>query len=271
MNSDLASIWKKYKDTADPESKAFLTEYYLPFVKNIASNIIKKVKFGVVEYGDLVNEGIIGLIKAIEQFDIDRGIKFETYAMSIVRGAIYNSIRALDWVPERTREKTRALQKAMDNFSVMHGREGSEAEIAKEMNMTTADVYNLISDLGCIYLLSLEQPVSSDEDEGMILDYVEDNGCSNPSEELEFKEQRQEIFNAIEALPERDSKIIKLRYFSGYSFDRIAQEIGISKQRVSQIHSRIIRQLRKSLSSSFEVASLNHEGESENSIFDTRA
>ena len=172
MNYDLASIWKKYKDTADPESKAFLTEYYLPFVKNIASNIIKKVKFGVVEYGDLVNEGIIGLIKAIEQFDIDRGIKFETYAMSIVRGAIYNSIRALDWVPERTREKTRALQKAMDNFSVMHGREGSEAEIAKEMNMTTSDVYNLISDLGCIYLLSLEQPVSSDEDEGMILDYV---------------------------------------------------------------------------------------------------
>ncbi len=269
MDCDLASIWLKYKDTADPAAKSFLIEYYLPFVKNIAVGVIRKLKVGVVELDDLISDGTIGLIRAVEQFDPGRGIKFETYATTVVKGAIYNGIRALDWVPERTREKTRALQKAMDNFSMIHGREGSEAELADHMNMDVADIYNLIVDLGCVYMLSLEQPIASDEEDSVVRDYIEDREGMNPVEEIEFAEQRQVLMDAINSLGERDASIIKLHYFSGLSFEKIAQKIGVSKQRISQLHTRIIRQLRRALSS-LDIAFDRNFDDNSYSVFDTK-
>lgn len=269
MGVDIAAVWEKFKVAADPEAKAVLVEYYLPFVRNIALGVIRKIRPGVVDLDDLISDGSIGLIHAIEQFDPGRGIKFETYALPVVRGAVYNGVRSLDWVPERTREKARALQKAMDNFSITMGREGTEAEIAEQLNMETSEVYNLIADMGCVYLLSLDQPLASDDDDSVISDFVEDSNGEASFQEIEFAEQRAALFEAIDSLPERDAKIIRMHYFSGCSFERIASEIGITKQRVSQLHSRIIRQLRKSLSG-LDVAVLGGDSEPQ-SFLDFRA
>ncbi len=266
MTCDLAYLWERYKKAEDLEARDFLIEHYLPFVKNLASGVIRKLRAGV-ELDDLISDGVFGLIRAIELFEPERGIKFETYATPVVRGAIFNGIRALDWVPERTREKTRALQKAMDNFASNYGRVATESELAEELKISTSDVYNLIVDLGCIYLLSLEQPLSSDE-EAVILDTIEDTDSSNPLHELEFKEQRQALTEAVEALSERDRQIIQLYYFEGLSFDKIAQMINVSKQRISQLHVRIMKQLREAISI-HRIATLNTVEDS--SVVDMRA
>lgn len=268
MTFDLASVWERYKETSDIGARDFLIEHYLPFVRNIASSIIRKLKAGV-EIDDLVNDGVFGLIRAIEFFDPSRGIKFETYATPVVRGSIFNAVRALDWIPERTREKTRALQRAMDNFATNHGRTPVEAELAEELKMSTSEVYNIIVDLGCMYLLSLEQPVSSSPDDDMaVIDTIVAEDSGNPVVEIEFAEQRQALFESIENLSERDREIVRYHYFEGMSFDKISQILNVSKQRISQLHMRIIKQLRESISV-HRVASL--EINEDSPIIDTRA
>ncbi len=248
MACDLTELWERYKKNNDPLAKDQLIEHYLPFVRGIASSIIRKLKAGV-ELDDLVNDGVFGLIRAVELFELERGLKFETYATSVVRGAIFNGIRAMDWVPERTREKTRALQRAMDNFTASHGRLAQEEELAKELKISASEVYNLIVDMGCMYLLSLEQPLSSDgDDEGVVMDTIENKHSYNPLIEVEFEEQRRNLLRAIEELEERDRLIVKMHYFDEMSFDKISQIIGISKQRISQLHARIIKHLRKAIS-----------------------
>ena len=267
MAFDLASAWERYKETSDIGARDFLIEHYLPFVRNIASSIIRKLKAGV-EIDDLVNDGVFGLIRAIEYFDPFRGIKFETYATPVVRGAIFNGVRALDWVPERTREKTRALQKAMDNFASNHGRTPVDSELAQELKLTTEEVYNIIVDLGCMYLLSLEQPMSSSDEDLAVIDTIVDNDSGNPVEELEFAEQRTALFESIDKLSDRDREIVHYHYFEGLSFDKISQILNVSKQRISQLHMRIIKQLRESISV-HKVASL--EPKDDSPIVDTKA
>lgn len=269
MTADIAYLWKKYKYDGDFDARDAIIEFYMPFVRNLAVGAIRKIRAGAVELDDLISDGAIGLMKAAEQFDPERGIKFETYALPVIRGAIYNGIRSMDWIPERTREKTRAFQKAMDNFSVTHGREATESEIAEEMNVDTSEIYNLIADLGCSYLLSLDQPLSSDDEESVVSDFVRDSSGEAQYEEVEFEEQRGILMNAIEELPERDASIIKLYYFSGWSFDKIAVEIGITKQRISQLHSRIIRNLRKRLAE-LDIACIENGAQDAPPSFDIR-
>lgn len=247
MPADLAELWGKYKTEADLEAKDTLIESYLPLVRQIAVSIIRKLRPGV-ELDDLISDGVFGLMRAVEQFDPGRGVKFETYATPVVRGAIFNGLRALDWMPERTRGKARALQRAMEKFTVLYGRPGTEEELAEELKMSTAEVYELITDLGCVYLLSLDQPFpTSDDEDGSILDILADKEGTDPSMEIEFVEQREILRRAVDGLTEREQTLIRSHYFEGVSFDKIAQNMGVSKQRISQIHSRAVRRLREHL------------------------
>ncbi|MDQ7823765.1 MAG: FliA/WhiG family RNA polymerase sigma factor [Candidatus Eremiobacteraeota bacterium] len=248
MPVDVAELWGKFKSQADLGAKETLIASYLPLVRQIAVSIIKKLRPGV-DLDDLISDGTFGLMRAVEQFDPGRGVKFETYATPVVRGAIYNGLRALDWMPERTRGKARALQRAMEKFSVLYGRPGTEEELAEELKMSTSEVYELITDLGCVYLLSLDQPFpTSDDDEASILDIIEDKDGTDPSIEIEFIEQREILRRSVEELSERERTLIQMHYFDGVPFDKIAQIMGVSKQRISQIHSRAVRRLREQLS-----------------------
>lgn len=247
MPVNLPELWGKFKVEADLSAKEALIENYLPLVRQIAVSIIKKLRPGV-DLDDLISDGTFGLMRAVEQFDPGRGVKFETYATPVVRGAIYNGLRALDWMPERTRGKARALQRAMERFTVLYGRPGTEQELAEELKMSTTEVYELITDLGCVYLLSLDQPLPSSDDEDIsILDILEDKEGMNPSVEFEFIEQREILQKAVHELSERERTLIQMHYFDGVSFDKIAAVMGVSKQRVSQIHSRAVRVLREKL------------------------
>jgi len=247
---DPSALWEKLKTTREKETKDALIAYYLPLVRQIAAGIIRKLRPGV-ELDDLISDGVFGLIRAIDAFDVGRGVKFETYATPVVRGAIYNGLRTLDWVPERTRGKTRALQRAMEKFTLLYGRPGTEQELAEELKMSSAEVYELIADLGCVYLLSLDQPytLSSEDEETTITDTIEDDKFVDPSVEVEFKEQREILKKAIDALGDREQVLVKMHYFESVPFESIADKMGVSKQRISQMHTRAIKKLRESLSS----------------------
>ncbi|HBM97364.1 TPA: hypothetical protein DD394_07765 [bacterium UBP9_UBA11836] len=155
----------------------------------------------------------------------------------------------MDWLPERTRCKARALQKAIDKFASMSGRQPTEEELAQELKISAGEVFDLISCLGCVYLLSLDQPLNaSDTTEGTIMDVVPaDPGFSDPSRELEFSEERNCLCAAINKLDEREQFLIKMHYFNGVTFEKISRALGVSKQRISQMHSRAVKRLRDSL------------------------
>lgn len=244
---EVAQLWRLAKQAGDRHARDLLVEHYLPLVRNIASGIIRKLRPGV-ELDDLISDGTFGLMRAVDAFDPARGVKFETYATPVVRGSIFNGLRTLDWVPERTRGKVRELQKAMDKITQATGRSATEEELAQELKMSAKEVYELINDLGCAYLLSLDQPLGiSDDDDVTIMDTVKDKGTSDPSAEVEFVEQRQVLREAINGLQERERILITRHYLEGVNFEAIARTMGVSKQRISQMHTRAIRRLREAL------------------------
>lgn len=242
---DIGLLWQQYKNTGDPELQERLVEYYLPLVRGLAAKVFTKINCSA-EMDDLVSDGLFGLLRAIEGFELSRGFKFETYAVPVVRGAIYNGLRRMDWLPERTRCKARALQKAIDKFASMSGRQPTEEELAQELKISAGEVFDLISCLGCVYLLSLDQPLNaSDTTEGTIMDVVPaDPVFSDPSRELEFSEERNCLCAAINKLDEREQFLIKMHYFNGVTFEKISRILGVSKQRISQMHSRAVKRLR---------------------------
>lgn len=244
---ELNALWVRYKQTGDPDYQAQLVEVYLPLVHHMAASIIHKLRYGA-DIDDLEADGMFGLLRAIEGFDLSRGFKFETYATPVIRGAIFNGLRRMDWLPERTRGKARALQKAIDKITSVSGRQPTESEIAEELRISSGEVLDLISNLGCVYLLSLDQPlVAGDSSDATVSDIVEDSEFYDPSRELEFGEQRDRLRAAVEYLNEREQLLIKMHYFEGVTFEKISKILGVSKQRVSQMHSRAIRRLREFL------------------------
>jgi len=245
---DPSLLWECYKNTDDRKAREKLLEYYLPLVKQIAHSVIKKLWSGI-EMDDLVSDGTFGVMRAIEQFDPSRGIKFETYATPVIRGAIYNGLRDLDWMPERTRARVRSLQSAMEKFMMEHGRPGTEEELARELKTTSREVSDLFFDLFCMYVPSLDQPMGDTEEEGFsFLDVLEDKQGSDPAHEMEAAESTKAIKDAVSQLDGDEKTLIKLHYYQGISFEKCAQEMHISQHKVEQIHRRVTFKLKDWLS-----------------------
>lgn len=244
---ETSEFWKLYKEQGDEEAKNKLIEKYIPLVRQIAAMIIKKLRSGV-DLEDLVGDGMFGLIRAVENFDLSRGFKFETYATPVIRGSIYNGLRSLDWVPERTRGKARAVQKGREQYYKVTGRYPTEEELAQELKMSADEVYDLVADLSCLYILSLDQPIMAMEGDNVsIMSTVENNLIHDPLMEVEFAEEREFLEKAIDNLNDREQYIVKKHYFEGFTFESISRDLGVSKQRISQMHARAVRRLRECL------------------------
>jgi RNA polymerase sigma factor for flagellar operon FliA len=239
-------LWKSYKETESADAQEQLVAHYLPLVRTLAVGISRKLAAGA-DLEELTADGSVGLLRAVEAFDPSRGFKFETYAIPVIRGSIFNGVRRLDWVPERTRTKARALQHAMERLQSESGQEPTREDLAAELKISTDEVYDLISSLSTAYLLSLDQPIGhAEEGDSSYGDYVEDQSTT-PLMEVEFAEERQQLRDAIGKLDEREQMIVTLHYFEGVTFDAISRELGVSKQRVSQLHSRAVKTLRQFL------------------------
>lgn len=242
---ELDNLWRSYKVSKDPVIQNRLAEQYLPLVKSIAMGLSRKMGQNV-DVDDMIADGSIGLIRAIDTFDIDRGFKFQTYATTVVRGAILNGMRRMDWVPERVRAKNRQLQQAIDRHQAESGEAPSHEELAEELKLSTEEVYDLIANMGTAYLLSLEQPLGGEESDANLGDMVDDDD-DVPDIEFEYAEERDALRNAIGKLDEREQLIVTAHYFEGVTFDAISKILGVSKQRISQMHTRAMQRLRQAL------------------------
>jgi RNA polymerase sigma factor for flagellar operon FliA len=202
-----------------------------------------------VERDDLVSAGVVGLIKAVDQYDVSRQVKFETYAIALIRGAILEMLREEDWVPRSVRERVKTLERTYLQLEIALGRPAEEDEVADALGIGIDDLQSLLADTGRATLLSLDDViVGVDGNERIHLSDVIDDTFASPSNEVEYKEMRRTLALAIDRLPDREKLVISLYYYEGLTFKEIGKVLSVSESRVYQLHTQAVLRLRGYLS-----------------------
>jgi len=240
----VSSLWNVYKETDDRTAKEQLIVEYIELVKIIAGRLYVNYNHNV-EYDDLVSYGIIGLIDAIEKFDIGKNVKFETYANIRIRGAIVDQIRSLDWIPRSTRQKYKKVEGALEKLQNIHGDKLTDELLADELGITKQELYKTLNEVSNLAVLSLEDTVN---DSGTI-DIRSDDLEMDPQASLDTKETGNILKEQIGNLPEKEKMVISLYYYEELTYKEIASVMGISESRISQLHSKAITKLKVKLKS----------------------
>ncbi|MEY2464117.1 MAG: polymerase sigma factor FliA [Acidimicrobiaceae bacterium] len=246
--ADIDRLWTSYKADATRDVRDALILHYSPLVKYVAGRVAVGLPQNV-EQADLVSYGIFGLIDAIEKFDLERGYKFETYAIARIKGAILDELRSIDWVPRSVRAKARALEKAYSKLEGQLHRTPSDEEIAAEMGVTDDQLQTTLSQISFIGLVALDEMLSVGGDRGESVtlgDTVADSG-EGPVAAYEVEEMRQILAEAINRMPEREKIVLTLYYYEGLTLAEIGQVLGVTESRVCQIHTKAVIQLRSRL------------------------
>jgi RNA polymerase sigma factor for flagellar operon FliA len=242
----LARLWDEYKQEESPEARDKLIVNYSPLVKYVAGRVATGLPANI-EQADLVSYGIFGLIDAIEKFDPARAIKFETYAISRIKGAIIDELRAIDWVPRSVRFKARQIEKAIGKLENQFHRTPTDKEIARELGVTVTDLRNTFTQLSFVSLVALDELVSSGGEKGdklSLIDTLADENTEDPVSTFEAQEMKQILAGAIDRLSEREKKVVTLYYYEGMTLAEIGQILGVTESRVCQMHTKAVLQLR---------------------------
>jgi RNA polymerase sigma factor FliA len=243
-------LWQSYLTSKSPATREAIILRYAPLVKYVAGRVAIGLPSNV-EYDDLVSFGVFGLLDAIEKFDPSRGIKFETYAIARIRGAILDGLRSNDWVPRSVRQKAREFERVCAELENRLGRSANDQEISEAMNISIHEFYQLLSEVSCTTLSSLDElwlVHSNDDDSVRVRDLVPNNESEDPLRHVEVEEIKTTLINAIDSLPERERMVIALYYYEGLTLKEIGEIMEISESRVSQIHTKAIFRLRGRLS-----------------------
>jgi RNA polymerase sigma factor FliA len=247
--STLDELWRSYKATGDERLREQLILHYSPLVKYVAGRVSVGLPSNV-EQADFVSSGVFGLIDAIEKFDVDREIKFETYAITRIRGAMIDELRALDWIPRSVRQKARNVERAYATLEARLRRTPTEAEVAAEMGIAVDELHGVFSQLSLANVVALEELLQVGGEGGgrlSLIDTLEDTAADNPVEVAEDRELRRFLARAINTLPDREKTVVTLYYYEGLTLAEIGNVLGVTESRVSQIHSKSVLQLRAKL------------------------
>jgi RNA polymerase sigma factor for flagellar operon FliA len=241
-------LWNEFKKTKSPALRDKFIRQYMPLVKYVAG----KVSTGMpdsVEFDDLVGFGQFGLLDAINKFDPDKNVKFKTYAVTRIRGAIFDELRELDWVPRSVRQKSREIEDTIVELEAKLGRTASDAEIAEAMGVTENEYQNTIMKVSGTSVLSLNDVWYSgdDSDHMSIGDSIEAPNSLNPDVIVEREEIRKVIIQAINELPKNEKMVIVLYYHEDLTFKEIGQVLNVSESRISQLHTKANLRLRAKL------------------------
>lgn len=249
-NANETDLWKEYRATKKKEIKDYLVEKYSPLVKHVAG----KVAIGMpqnVEFDDLVSYGVFGLLDAIEKFDPAREIKFKTYAMTRIRGSIFDELRSVDWIPRSIRQKAKQLEQTIGMLeNNAGGQPVSDEQIAKEMNFATVEEYNtFLTKISGISLISLNDIwfLGDENDEVSFMETLESPANMNPDVIIEKEEIKSVIVEAIKTLPEKEKKVIVLYYYEDLTLKEIGEVLEVTESRISQLHTKAVMRLRSKL------------------------
>jgi len=247
-------VWEQYKESNDFDTRDRLLNNYLPLVKNVAGRMAAGFPKSV-ELNDLINTGVIGLIEAFNNFDPGRGVKFETFAVPRIRGAILDELRALDWVPRSTRAKARNIDRAVTKLENKLGRGPSAGEIAETLDIPIVDLFSAQKDVCFSSLLSLDEMICREDDNRQVprIETIENQDSVDILEDMELSELKAFMMVSISALTEQERLVVSLYYYEELTLKEIGEIMLISESRVSQIHTRAVGRLRSLIRDKFAI------------------
>jgi RNA polymerase sigma factor for flagellar operon FliA len=242
----LAERWREYRRSGDLRARNDLVLAYAPIVKYVAGGIAARLPEHV-EASELVSDGFSGLLSAVERFEPRRGVTFELYARQRISGAIYDGMRALDWVPRRVRDEARAIERTTAELSMSLRRLPRDGELARALSLTRAQLNRALQRVADSRLLALDQPwgaPATDGERPTLLATLADAGAPDPAVSAQRSDRRRSIRSAIERLTGRDQMILGLHYHQDLTLGQIGEVLGITESRVSQLQARAMIQLR---------------------------
>jgi RNA polymerase sigma factor for flagellar operon FliA len=249
IESAIAELWREFKASGEERLRERLILHYSPLVKYVAG----RVGVGLppnIEQADLVSYGIFGLIDAIEKFDLERAIKFETYAISRIKGAIIDELRAIDWIPRSVRYKAREVEKAYAALEAKLHRTPTEGEVAGELGIRLDELHTIFSQVSFVNVIALDELLNVGGERGdklSLVDTLEDTKAEDPVAAFETEETKYLLAKAINTLPEREKIVVTLYYYEGLTLAEIGQVLGVTESRICQMHTKAVLQLRGKL------------------------
>jgi len=241
------AVWDEYKKTKSNELRNYIVTKYAPLAKYVAG----KISVGMpasVEFQDLVQWGLIGLLDAVEKFELDKNVKFKTYAITRIRGAIYDELRNLDWVPRSVRQKARDIEDAIRITEANLGRSATDEEIAECLKISPEEFRKNLFKVSCTTVLSLNDVWGGDGDDKIsLMDSLEAPVSMNPDAVVEKEEVRKIVASAIQELPEKERTVLVLYYYEDLTQKEIGKVLEVTESRVCQLHTKAILRLRSKL------------------------
>ena len=239
-------IWKTYNSNKDPNLRNEIIIKYMPLVKHIVKKLIIS-DITQSEYEDLINQGVIGLIDAIEKYQPSKGVKFETYATLRIRGEIIDYLRKKDWMPRSLKKKYRKIEETVETLQQKYNREPTVEEITEACGLNETDVLKTLSYINVSNINSLEEAIENN----FKLHAISDVELKNPEEEVLYKELKRKLANAIKNLPDKERLVITLYYYEDLNYKDISKILNLTESRISQIHTKAIKRIREMLGEYF--------------------
>ena len=248
--NEKSRLWDSYHKKRTPELKEQIIIEYAPLVKLVAGRLSMYLGNNI-EYEDLVSYGIFGLIDAIDKFNFDKNVKFETYASLRIRGAILDQIRKMDWIPRSVRQKQKKIDAACSKIEAEYGRSATDEEIAAELEVSVDELYNWQGQAKVTNLVSLDEFVESGSEVRM--EAINNSHFEQPDKAIEKEELTQMITDALSKLTEKENRVVVLYYYEEMTLKEISEVLEVSESRVSQLHTKALAKLKKHLGGYMEV------------------
>ena len=246
---EINGLWRRYSERADPAVRGRLISAYVPLVRQIASQLNAGLP-GHVEESELVSYGLVGLNTAIERFEPQRGIRFESFAATRIRGAILDALRSLDWVPRSVRSRARRIDKARAALQHELGRRPTSRELAARLGTDESQLREHLLEIAGGSVQALDEPWSVADSSGdavSLLEVIPDPRSPDPQAVLDTGDVKVRLADAIAELPEREKLVVALYYYEGLNLKEIGEVIGVTESRVSQVHTAALARLREGL------------------------
>jgi RNA polymerase sigma factor FliA len=246
---DTHALWLEFRRTRDQALRDRLILTYAPLVKFVAGRLGSGLPTHVDE-NDLVSYGLLGLIGAIERYDPERDVKFETYAMARIKGSIIDELRAMDWVPRSVRAQARDIERAMTALEAQLHRAPTDEELSAKLGISEDELNDSLTAISRSSIAALDEmwTVSSGGDQIALIDTIEDTSGPEPQSALAQTELKDALAEAIARLPEREKLVITLYYYEELTLREIGDVLGVTESRISQLHTKAILRLKAHLS-----------------------